>query len=115
MGTTMEKFVKGLMTGESQATKTQLIALGKNSVLIQELKSGRMDAVVVEDVQAIEFVKANAGLGSKVIETGAGDGYAVAFPKEKNKDLKASFDQALAKVRASGALDQLRKKWIEGK
>lgn len=110
LGSTMEKYAR-------EKAKTfsgmQIVALAKNPMLIQELKSGRIDGVLSEEVQAISFVEANPSL-KQVRLGGSGDGYAVAFAKGnvKSAALKEKMNRSLEKLKASGELDQIKMKWL---
>jgi polar amino acid transport system substrate-binding protein len=110
LGSTMEKFAK---EKSKVYSGMQVVALGKNPHLIQELKSGRIDGVLSEDVQAIAFVEANPTL--KQIRLGStGDGYAIAFARRnaKSQKLKDQFNTSLSKLKSSGKLEQIKNKWL---
>jgi polar amino acid transport system substrate-binding protein len=108
LGTTMEKFAK---EKAKQDPSIQVVSLGKYPLLIEELKSGRLQGVVSEDVQAAAFVQANPVLTYLALAS-TGDGYAIAFQKDKGIELKNSFNQTLKKLQDSGVLDQIRSKWL---
>ncbi len=112
LGSTMEKFAKETA---SHSLNMQVIALGKNPLLIQELKSGRLDGIIFETVQAFAFVQANPAL--KVIPLKSGDSYnenMVAFSKSNHKhpQLKEQFNLALEKLKNNGTLEKIKSKWI---
>jgi polar amino acid transport system substrate-binding protein len=110
LGSTMEKYAR-------EKAKTfsgmQIVALSKNPMLIQELKSGRIDGVISEEVQATSFIEANPSL-KQVRLSASGDGYAIAFAKSNSKSaaLREKVNAALEKLKASGELDQIKTKWL---
>ena len=112
LGTTMEKFLKDLASAQYRNLK--VVALGKNPVLIQELKSGRLDGIVVEEAQAASFVKANPSLKQVLLAGAQGDGYAVAFAKNspKAEQIKKKFNEVIAKLKSSKKMDELKLKWL---
>ncbi|MFD1957127.1 ABC transporter permease subunit [Paenibacillus thailandensis] len=101
LGSTQEQAVEGL-----DATITRL---NKIPDLIQELKSGRIDAAIVEDAVAAEYAGSNSGLALEYLPAG-GDGYAIAFPK--GSELTQAFNEQLAEMKASGELDAIIDKWF---
>ncbi len=110
LGSTMEKFAK---EQSKIHPKMEVVSLSRNPVLIQELKANRLDGVIVEEVQASEFIKFNPTLKSIGISW-AGEGYAIAFPKHSPKGnlLKSQLNQALEKLQRTGKLAELKKKWL---
>ncbi len=106
IGTTMEIFLKA----KAKELEGLIIkGMTRNPELIQEVKVGRLDGVMIEESQAKEFVKANSELGYSVFEDNAGEGYAIAF--EKGSDLKAKFDEVIDELKKKGDLEKLLKKW----
>lgn len=106
LGTTMEIFVK---EKTKEFNDIDLLSLNRNLELIQELKIGRIDAFVIEQSQVEHFAKANSELTYTVLADSAGDGYAVAFPKES--ELKAKFNTVLDEINTNGELEAILKKW----
>ena len=110
LGSTMEKFAKEMSKDYSDM---KIVALGKNPVLIQELKSGRLDGVLSEEVQARAFVEANPSLKFAPLSRHSGDGYAIAFPKgEKAVQLREKMNLALSDLRKSGKLEEIKTRWM---
>jgi polar amino acid transport system substrate-binding protein len=87
----------------------ELFALGRTPQLIEELKVGRIDAVLIDYEQAINYTKANSELMCMVLENGD-TGYAAAF--KKGSPLRSEFDRFLQKIKNNGELDILIKKWF---
>lgn len=111
LGTTMEKYAKNKA---SQYSDMKVVSLGKNPVLIQEIKSGRLDGMVSEEVQASSFVQANPGLRFFPLSGGStGDGYAIAFSKDPSKNtLIERVNTVLKKLKDSGELNKIKLKWL---
>lgn len=106
IGSTMELFLKAKAKELEGIT---IKGMTRNPDLIQEVKVGRLDGIVIEESQAKEFVKANSELSYTVLEDSAGEGYAIAF--QKGFDLKVKFDAVIKELEESGQLDLLLKKW----
>jgi len=89
-----------------------LTAENRNKVpeLIQELKSNRLDAIVVEDTVAEGYLKTNDDLQSFTIEDSEG-GYAIAFPKDS--ELTEEFNKVLKEMLEDGTIDTIVKKYFE--
>lgn len=104
LGSTMENFLKE----ELAKTPMDIITLTRTPTMIQELKVGRVDGVLIEESQAKQFLKKYSELDYSLIQE-TEDGVAAAFPK--GSKLKAQFNEALIKLRDSGKLDELKKKW----
>lgn len=78
--------------------------------LVQELKSKRMNGVLIEQVVAKGFLGTNGDLTTIPVPNGETGGASIAFPK--GSPLTAEFNKALAEVKASGELDKLIAKWF---
>lgn len=106
LGTTMEMFVKGKA---KELVDMSIKSLSKNGELIQELKTDRLDAIVIEASQTEHFVKANEDLDHSILKDAAGEGYAVAFPQ--GSKIRGEFERALVELKESGELEAIFKKW----
>ncbi|QAY67385.1 ABC transporter substrate-binding protein/permease [Paenibacillus protaetiae] len=102
LGSTQEAAVKDVQ----DAT---LVKLNKITDLIQELKSGRIDAAIVEDAVAADVAQSNPDFAVNYLPPGS-DGYAIAFPK--GSDLTDKFNRELEDMKQSGELDKLTDKWF---
>ncbi|MGE4349639.1 MAG: ABC transporter substrate-binding protein/permease [Candidatus Berkiella sp.] len=107
LGSVMESFLKDLQ--EKLPTLT-LESLPKNIPLIQNLKLGRLDGVMVEDAQANAFVAANPGLIANNLPGSQGE-YAIAL--SKNSHWLSDFNIAINDLKQSGELERIKQKWIE--
>jgi His/Glu/Gln/Arg/opine family amino acid ABC transporter permease subunit len=77
---------------------------------IQELKSTRIDAAIIENNVAEGFARSNPDLEFNVIPSQENSGSAIAFAK--NSPLVAPFNQVLQKMKDNGTLKQLATKWF---
>ncbi len=85
-------------------------SLNRISEMIQELKVGRVDALIMEDTVAKGFVSSNPDLEFNVIPNKGESGSAIAFPK--GSELVAKFDPILAEMKSNGKMDELINKWF---
>lgn len=88
----------------------QVKQLNRISEMVQELKAGRVNALIMEDTVAKGFIASNPDLEFNVIPTTGASGSAIAFPK--GSELLAKFDPVLADMKTSGKLDELITKWF---
>ncbi|MBW4634329.1 MAG: ABC transporter permease subunit [Iphinoe sp. HA4291-MV1] len=89
----------------------QLKQLNKVPEVIQEIKSGRIDAAIVEDTVAKGFAQANPDLEFNVIPSAQeATGSAIAFPK--SSPLLESFNKVLGQMKDRGELEKLATKWF---
>lgn len=91
----------------------ELKSLNKVNEMAQELKAGRLDAAIVEDVIAQGYAKNNPDLEFHVIESSEPAGSAVAFPKGNEKRVE-DFNKVLQKMKDNGELEKLVVKWFGG-
>ncbi|WP_128895924.1 transporter substrate-binding domain-containing protein [Longirhabdus pacifica] len=108
----------GVQLGSLQETRAvelgtieDIVSLDKIPALIQEIKSDRIDAIIMEDSIAKGFVAANEDLQMIAIEGEKADGYAVAFPKDA--ELTAEFNAVLKDMLDSGQIDEIIQSWIK--
>jgi arginine/lysine/histidine transporter system substrate-binding protein len=81
--------------------------------LIQELKAGRFDAIIIEDTVAKGYLDKEADLTSFTVSDDPGEaGSAIAFPKDS--DLTEKFNKELQKMKENGELQELIVKWFGG-
>lgn len=78
------------------------------------LKTGRADAVVIDELVAILEDRANPGEIKMVGQPFTIEYYGIALRKG-NEDLLQAINRALAQVRADGTYDQLYNEWILGR
>ncbi|MFC5652595.1 transporter substrate-binding domain-containing protein [Paenibacillus solisilvae] len=104
LGSTQEQAVADLK-------EAQIKKLNRIPDLIQELKSNRIDAAIIEDAVSKGYVKSNPDLTFQAIESDEEEGYAVAFPK--GSALVSDFNKALKELTDNGKKDEFIKKWFE--
>lgn len=84
--------------------------LNKVPEIVQEVKSKRIDAAIIENTIAEGFLKSNPDLEFTLIPNEGPSGSAIAFPKGSPR--VAEFNTVLQKMKANGELDRLAKKWF---
>ena len=84
-----------------------------NAALIQELKTKRIDALLVEQLVASSIKEANDDLEYQAFasDTSTLFGNAIALPK--NSELLESFNEALIALKENGTLEALVAKWFD--
>lgn len=81
--------------------------------MIEELKSGRFDAAIIENTVAKGFLAKESNLtGFEISDKADVAGSAIAFPK--NSDLTTKFNNELRKMKKDGELNALIVKWFGG-
>jgi polar amino acid transport system substrate-binding protein len=88
----------------------EVVSLNKMGEIIQEIKTGRLDAAIAEDTVAKGFVASNPDLQFTPIPSDGPSGSAVAFPK--GSELVEEFNRILAEMQESGKMEELVLKWF---
>lgn len=104
LGSIQEQFAKEKVTG------AQITPLNRINEMIQELKAGRVDALIMEDTVAKGYVASNPDLGFTTIEESGESGSAIAFPK--GSAMVSEFNTVLQEMKSSGELEKLVNKWF---
>ena len=78
--------------------------------LIQELKSGRFDAAVIENIVSVNYLSKNDDLAAFPIEVEEPDFKAIVF--QEGSALKAEFDKVIEELTEDGTIDELKDKWF---
>lgn len=86
--------------------------LSNNLMLVEELKAGVIDALVLETAQAGKFIITNPQLDSFVL-TDFFSEFAIAMPK--NSLLKTDIDNAIRMLKQNGTIGDINKKWLGGR
>jgi polar amino acid transport system substrate-binding protein len=102
MGTTMEIWLR------HHGKFSQLFPMDNNNQAVEALKSGNVDAVVIDRFQALKFCSLNKNLRYSFLAK-SDDFYAIAF--RRSSPLHREVNAILAKMNADGRLAELRKKW----
>lgn len=101
LGSTQEQAAKDIQGA-------QIKSLNRISEMIQELKAGRVTALIVEDTVAKGYVESNPDLEFNVIPSEGGS--AIAFPK--GSELVTQFNPILEEMKTNGTMDELITKWF---
>lgn len=88
----------------------QAIPLNKIPDIIQEIKSNRIAAGVIEDTVAAGYAAANPDLEFNTIPNTEESGSAIAFPKGSR--LVPEFNRVLKQMKDSGQIQELATKWF---
>lgn len=106
LGSIMLSFAE---TQKNNLENITISSLANNLHLLQELKLGRIDVLLLEEGQMNEILGANPGLKAHIFPK-MGDGYAMAFTK--NSSLKEQFNQSIDKLKQNGTLKNLENEWL---
>ncbi len=107
LGSIQEGDANDLKEADPSITVVPLNRIGE---IVQEIKTGRIDAAIIEDTVAAGFVASNPDLMFTVIESEGEVGSAIAFPK--GSELVAEFNAVLAELQADGTIEELVVKWF---
>lgn len=83
-------------------------ALSSNLMLVEELKTKRIDAIIMESFQADRFAEANPALAKFNLEEFSSS-FSIAMPK--NSPLKKDIDHTIKSLKSNGTIHALSKKW----
>jgi polar amino acid transport system substrate-binding protein len=106
LGSIMEGVAK---EKQNELSNVSVEFLSNNLHLLQELKLGRIDVLLLEEGQVKEILGANPGLIAHVFPK-SGDGYAIAF--KKGSELKEKFNQAIESLEKEGAIEKIANIWF---
>ncbi|PSR16040.1 ABC transporter substrate-binding protein [filamentous cyanobacterium CCP3] len=111
VGVQLGSIQEGLGQDLAEATPgMELAPLNRINEIVQELKSGRIDAAIIEDTVAAGFLANNSDLEAVEIPEEGPAGSAIAFPKDS--ELVDDFNQVLADMESSGLMEELIVKWF---
>ncbi|KGP91602.1 ABC transporter substrate-binding protein [Pontibacillus chungwhensis BH030062] len=79
--------------------------------LVEELKTGRIDAAIIEDSVTSGYLEKNEKLTQFILDPNTSKGSAAAFPDDS--ELVEEFNEEIEKMKESGKMDELIKKWFE--
>lgn len=95
---------------KDQAPDAELVSLNKIPEIVQELNTGRIDAMVIEDTVAQKYLDQDKGLYTFALKEDGEKGSAAAFKLED--ELRDQFNDELNKMIDSGEIEELAKKWF---
>ncbi len=108
LGTIQEENAKKIA---AKVPGIQIKRLNRVPEIIQEIKSGRIDAAIIEDNVARGSIQVNPSLQLNVIPSVEGaSGSAIAFPK--GSSLVKPFNKVLQQMKDNGELEKLATKWF---
>ena len=85
---------------------------GRVPEVVQELRTDRFDAVILEEPVAKGHMKANPEFVSFEIQDPKNKGFGIVFPKDS--ELTAKVDAIIQEMIDNGEMDKLIKKWLSG-
>lgn len=92
-------------------TKTKIVPMDVATQMAEALKAGHVDGVLIDAIQAKEFIKNSKNLAFSVVGRSQ-EGCSVMT--RKGSPLVTKINEAIIKLKQNGTLDNLHKKWIEG-
>ena len=96
----------------TEQTNAEVVRYEENTLAVQALAAGDVDAAVMDSPTAAEIVKANPELRLKLLPgVYTDENYGIAVSKDKPELLKA-INEGLAAVKADGTYDQIYDKWF---
>ena len=104
LGTTWNLIANELAT----ANDFTITSLSSNLMLVEELKSRRIDALVLEEAQARKFIEIYPDL-ARFADKNLSSSFAIAMPK--NSSHKQDIDRAIKALQNNGTIQVLAKKW----
>jgi polar amino acid transport system substrate-binding protein len=104
LGSTMEQWLK------AQVPRANSVAMDHGHQMIEALKAGHVDVVLLDEAQALIFTQKNTGLSYTIVAP-ADEGYAIAF--KKGSIHKEAVNQALDALKAEGECKKLEDKWLK--
>ncbi|MFD2618469.1 transporter substrate-binding domain-containing protein [Terrilactibacillus laevilacticus] len=108
LGSTQEKLAESVNKQKKLGMKFE--KLNKLNELVEELKTGRLDAVFSVDTVALGYLKQNKNLTSFYVPDQPDYPTAIAFPKDSK--IREDFNKEIKKMKENGKMDELVKKWF---
>lgn len=104
LGTLQEPAAKAIKDTKVQSNESL-------SVVIMELKEGKIDAVIADKDVSTGYLKENADLIGFFEEEDGSEGFSFAFDKDKQKEAIEKFNKGLKDLKADGTYDQILTKY----
>lgn len=105
LGSSWEKTAQEL----AQKMNIKINSLSNNLMLVEELKSKVIDAVILEEFQSIKFKENNPNLASCTLEDLSSE-FAIAMSKDSG--LIKEINDAIDSLKKDGTLNKIMKKWL---
>lgn len=109
-GTTADTYVTD-EKGENNVGVKEVKRYNSFMDAVNDLMTGRLDAVVMDDFPATKLVEKNADKIMKLDDELTGEKYAIAVPKG-DEEMKELVNKVLADMEESGEMDELLTKYI---
>lgn len=106
LGSTLESWIRKRAEKDNSIN---VVTLDSNITLIEELKLGRVDAVIIELAQGLEFCLKNPELGYSNIDS-SDEGYVIAI--KKGSKLIGEINEKIQELKTNGFLHTNTHKWI---
>ncbi|WHQ46987.1 MAG: ABC transporter substrate-binding protein [Candidatus Midichloria sp.] len=106
-GSTMEPY----LNDQKEFPDITVLSQDSNTQLIEHLKIGRIDAILLDLDQAISFSKGSQDFAYLPIYTENTYGFAIAMQK-KEEALKKEINNILSQLKQEGTIDELKNKWV---
>ncbi len=90
---------------------SEAVSLNKIPEIIQELNTGRIDALIIEDAVAVKYMNQDKALKTYEIKEDGPTGSAVAF--KKGDKMRDDFNKELKKMIDNGDIDKLAEEWFQ--
>lgn len=91
-------------------TKTKIVPMDVATQMAEALKAGHVDGVLIDAIQAKEFIKNSKNLAFSIVGRSQ-EGSSVVVKKDST--LLPKINAAITKLKQNGTLDALEKKWVE--
>ena len=113
-GTTGDIIASGEKFGEKNKVivKTDVKRYKKGVDAVMDLKNGAIDAVVIDEKPAQEFVKNNAKKLKLVVDSAGAEYYCIAITKG-NTAYKEEINKQIKAIKKDGTYDKLKAKYID--
>ena len=113
-GTTGDIIASGEKFGEKNKVivKTDVKRYKKGVDAVMDLKNGAIDAVVIDEKPAQEFVKNNAKKLKLVVDSAGAEYYCIAITKG-NTAYKEEINKKIKAIKKDGTYDKLKAKYID--
>ncbi len=108
MGTTWESYLKEL---SQTISNLHIRSLSNNLVLVEELKTGSVDGVLMEELQVDKFIANVPNMEKFSLQDTKGE-FAIALPKDST--LTKPMDEAIRKLQTDGIMQTIKERWLTG-
>ena len=93
-----------------QIPNVKAVGIQGSPACVEEVKSGRADACIIDGAGATEFLKQNKGLKLSLLDKNPSDCFAIGFPK--NSPYYETFNAELQNVMQDGEFDKIVASWL---